>query len=269
LAAPTVLIQQPGDDVTPLIPVVPLELPDIKPLVVVEPIHGVTATLGAGIPINGLTPALFMSVAPRGITPPSSLAVELASGFESGDAVPNGETTPDDGSEQPLEDAIPVPPPSNDDVVPVVPEAAPVPDAAPPAIPDEDEVVPIPVEDEVLPTQPELLDIGPIGVGPMPPGSIEVAPSGIPVGEGDGVEPRVPSGDVAPSPGVVMTLCARPASQLKKSMTAAMNNRRIKTSSGLPLKRLAAHAKLGSAAPVTCSKLRLATSACAVVEAYR
>jgi hypothetical protein len=232
LAAPTVLIQQPGDDVTPLIPIVPLELPDIKPLVVVEPIHGVTATLGAGMPINGLTPALFISVAPRGITPPSSLAVEFASGFESGDAVPNGETTPDDGTEQPLEDVIPVPPPSNDDVVPVVPETAPVPDAAPPAIPDE--VVPIPVEDEVLPTQPELLDIGPIGVGPMPPGSIEVAPSGIPVGEGDDVEPRVPSGDVAPSPGVVMTLCAKPGSQPKRIAVATMNNRRICTPLSCP-----------------------------------
>jgi hypothetical protein len=223
----------------PIDPVEP-ELPDPNPLLMVEPIHGVTATLGAGMPINGLIPTLFISVAPRGITPPSSLAVEFASGFESGDAVPNGETTPDDAEEQLFEVvAEAVPPPSNDDVVPVVPMAA------PPAIPAEPAAMPveepaIPIEEEVVPMQLELLDIGPMGVGPMPPGSISVAPSGIPVGEPDAVEPGIPSGDVSPMLGVFVMLCVRPASELHRSTTAAMNNRRIKTSSGLPLKRRAA-----------------------------
>jgi hypothetical protein len=190
--------------------------------------------------------------------------VALAPGVDSGEAVPVDETTPDDGKEQLLEVLTEaMPPPSNDDVVPIVP------DAAPPAIPVEDPA--IPMEDEVLPTQLELLDIGPIGVGPMPPGSIAVAPSGIPVGEPE-MEPGIPSGDVSPMPGVFVMLCVRPASQLKRTMTAAMNNRRIKTSSGLPPRRRSVHAKsgscvakLGSATPAVCSKLRRVAPACAVV----
>jgi hypothetical protein len=180
----------------------------------VVPTHGVAVMLGAGTPINELTPPLSSSVAPSGIAPPPRFDVALAPGLDSGEAVPVDETTPDDGAEQLLEvvaDAMP--PPSNDDVVPVVPIVA------PPAIP---------VDEEVVPTQLELLDTGPMGVGPMPPGSISVAPSGIPVGEPDEVEPGIPSGDVSPMPGVVVTLCVRPASELQSSTTAAMNNRRIK-----------------------------------------
>jgi hypothetical protein len=164
------------------------ELPDTKPLVIVEPTHGVAVMLGAGMPINELMPPLLISVEPRGIAPPLRPNVALAPGFDSGEAVPADETTPDDGREQLLEDAAPVPPPSNVDAVP---------DIALPAIP---------VEDEMLPTQLELLDIGPIGVGPMPPGSIAVAPSGIPAGEAGEVEPRTPSGDVSPILGVFVRL---------------------------------------------------------------
>jgi hypothetical protein len=211
----------------------PIPIDPVNPLVIVEPTHGVAVMLGAGTPINELTPPLSISVAPRGIAPPLRPNVALAPGIDSGEAIPADETTPDDGKAQPFEvvaEPMP-PPPSNDDVVPVVPEAV------PPVIPVEDPA--IPVEDEVL-TQVVVLDVGPIGAGPMPPGSIAIAPSGIPVERPGDVEPGMPSGDVAPSPGVVMTLCARPASQLKRSTTAAMNNRRIKTSSGLPLKRRAA-----------------------------
>jgi hypothetical protein len=188
----------------------------------VEPTHGVAVMLGAGTPINELTPPLLSSVAPSGIAPPPRFDVTLAPGVDSGEAVPVDDITPDDGKEQLLDaTAEPMPPPSNDDVVPV---------AAPPAIP---------VEEEVVPMQLGLLDIGPMGVGPMPPESISVAPSGIPVGEPE-VEPGIPSGDVSPMPGVFVTLCVRPASQLQKSTTATMkNNRRIKLSSGLSLKRRA------------------------------
>jgi hypothetical protein len=233
------------------------ELPDINPLVIVEPTHGVEAMLGAGTLINGLTPPLLISVAPRGIAPPLRPNVALAPGVDSGEAVPADETTPNDGKEQPFEvDAEPVPPPSNDDVVPVDP------DIALPAIPEEEEVVPMQL---VLP------NIGPMGVGPKPPGSIPVAPSGIPVGEPE-MEPGIPSGDVSPILGIFVMLCVRPASQLKRTTTAAMNNRRIKTSSGLPPRRRSAHsksgscvAKLGSATPAVCSKLRRVAPACAVV----
>jgi hypothetical protein len=213
--------------------------PEPNPLVIVEPTHGVAVMLGAGTPINELTPPLSISVAPSGIAPPPRFDVPIAPGFDSGEAVPVDETTLDDGKEQLFEVvAEAMPPPSNDDVVPVVPEAA------PPIIPVEDEAVPpvIPVEDEVLPTQLEVLDIGPIGVGPMPPGLISVAPSGIPVGEPDKLEPGIPSGDVNPMPGVAVILCAKPGSQPKRMAAATMNNRRISSSLSCPSVR-APHAK--------------------------
>jgi hypothetical protein len=212
----------------PPVPIDPieLELPDTNPPPMVEPMHGVAVTLGAGTPINELTPPLSISVAPSGIAPPPRFDVTLAP--DSGEAVPIDETTLDDGIEQLFAVAAEaMPPPSNDDVVPVVPIVAPA------AIPLEEPA--IPVEEEVVPTQLELLDIGPIGVGPMPPGSISVAPRGIPVGEPEEVDPGIPSGDVSPIPGVVAKLCVNPAPELQRSTTAAMNNRRIKTSSGQPL----------------------------------
>jgi hypothetical protein len=201
----------------PPIPIDPV--PAANPLVMVEPTHGVAVMLGAGMPISGLTPPLSISVAPSGMAPLPRFDVALAPWIDSGEAVPADETTPDDGKEQPFEvDAEAAPPPSNVEVIPVVPDVIPVvPKAAPPVIP---------VEDEVLATQVVLLDIGPIGVGPMPPGSISVAPNGIPVGEPE-VEPGIPSGDVSPMPGVLVTLCVRPASQLKRTTAAAMINRRI------------------------------------------
>jgi hypothetical protein len=225
--------------VEPVVSPVKPELPDTKPLVIVEvePIHGVIVTAGAPVPINGLTPALNISVEPRGIVPPSSLVVPIVPGLDSGDAVPVDKTTPDGGDTQPLEGTIePMPPPSNDvvpvapvtpvaPVIPVVPVIPIVPDAAPPVTPEE----------EVVAMQPELLDVGPIGVGPKPPGLISVAPSGIPVGRPDEVVPGMPSGDVSPMLG--MAVCAKPASQLKRTATAAMNNRRIQTSSVVPPKR--------------------------------
>jgi hypothetical protein len=213
----------------PPVPIDPieLELPDTNPPMV-EPMHGVAVTLGAGTPINELTPPLSSSVAPSGMAPLPRFDVALAPGIDSGEAVPVDETTLDDGKEQLFEVvAEAMPPPSNDDVAPVVPIAA------PPAIPVEPTARPveepaIPMEEEVVPMQLELLDIGPMGVGPIPPGSISVAPSGIPVGEPDAVEPGIPSGDVSPMPGVFVTLCVRPASELQRNTTAAMNNRRIK-----------------------------------------
>ena len=53
-------------------------------------------------------------------------------------------------------------------------------------------------------------------VGLKPPGSIEVAPRGIPVGNPEGVEPTAPSGDVIPSPGALNTLCAKLAWELSR-----------------------------------------------------
>src|ERR1700752_2803813 len=86
--------------------------------VVVEPMQGVMAVLGAGTPTRGLMPALFISVAPSGIAPPSSLNVPGVPGIA--DAVPADETTPIDGKGQPVVE--PMPPPSNEEVMPAVPD---------------------------------------------------------------------------------------------------------------------------------------------------
>jgi hypothetical protein len=61
----------------------------------------------------------------------------------------------------------------------------------------------LPEKDVLVPTQ--LVE--PIGIGLMPPGLISVAPNGMPVPP-EPVEPSVPSGDVAPMPGVLVRLCA-------------------------------------------------------------
>jgi hypothetical protein len=208
-------------------------------VVIVEPAQGVALLIGGAIPINGLIPGLVISVAPRGIVPPLSCVVVVAPGFDRGDAVPAGETLLGDVDEQPLEVLLepvvdPMPPPSNDEVMPVPP----IPEEEP-AIPDEEEVVPMQLEFMELEMpelfdMPEPLDIGPSGVGPKPPGSIEVAPSGIPAGSPGDVDPGVPSGDVAPSPGAVMTLCAKATPQLKVTAAAAMNKRRIGFSCSAP-----------------------------------
>jgi hypothetical protein len=185
-----------------------------------EPPQGVVVLVGGGIPINELIPPLFISVAPRGMVPP--LRLVAVPGEKSGDAIPLDETVPDEGTVQPLVVVDPTPPPSNVEVVPLIP------DAAPPAIPD---------EDEEPAAQPRLLELiepvelleppGPVGSGLRPPDSTEVAPSGIPVWRGDDMEPGMPSGDVTPRPGELITLCARLISQVKRITAPAISNRRI------------------------------------------
>jgi hypothetical protein len=207
-----------------------------EPSVVIEPMHGVVVIVlpGAGTPTSGLMPALFISVAPSGIAPPSSLRVPGVPGI--GDAVPADETTPVDGKGQPVVE--PMPPPSNDEVMPdvpdspsvVVPDNAPpviAPDTAPPANVPEAALPIIPVEDELVPRQLAVGVVGPNGAGPTPPGLISVAPNGMPVGRVGEVAPAMPSGEVIPIPGIAIPLCARPASHPKRIRAAAMNNRRI------------------------------------------
>jgi hypothetical protein len=197
-------------------------VPDMTPAVV-EPMHGVTVLLGAGMPINELTPPLSNSVEPRGIVPPLSAVAALVAEDDSGDARPV-EATADDVDGQLLESMPePMPPPSNVEPVPVDPDVP-----APVVLLEDVEEVDMEEEDiEVVPTQFVLFDIGPIGVGPTPPGSISVAPSGIPVGRLDAVEPGIPSGDVNPMLGVVVMLWAAPASHPNTRTTAAMINRRM------------------------------------------
>jgi hypothetical protein len=150
-------------------------MPKVVPAVVV-PGHGVTGVVaGAGSVIIGLTPRLLSSVAPNGtVVIPGSTEVAV----ESGDAVPAGDTFVDDPGAQFVETN---PPPSK-----VVPAVADVPTWVPPMVAG------------------ALVLIVVQGTGLNPPGSISVAPSGIPVGPEGVVEaPSIPVGDVIPNAGVV------------------------------------------------------------------
>jgi hypothetical protein len=206
--------------VKPEVPVAKLEVP-----VTVDPAHGVVMLLGAGMPIMGLTPALPISVEPRGIVPPLSIDAALMPGLDNGDAIPVDGVRPDAvGAQLPDVDVpIPVvPPPSKVELAPV---------AADPACPGAS----IPEEDMPVVKQLEPLTEEPTGAGLKPPGSISVAPSGIPVGKLEEVEPGMPSGDVTPRPGVPIVLWASAGALLNKSTAASTNNRRIDTSCRSPL----------------------------------
>jgi hypothetical protein len=140
-----------------------------------------------GAVISGLTPALSISVEPSGIAPPFNVKFEFAVVDESGEAVPLDIALLAGALLETQAEVIgePNPPPSKI-VDPVVPED-------------------IPENADPLVSQFET------GAGLKPPGSISVAPSGIPVGlfdPLDALEPGMPSGEVAPRPDVVIALCA-------------------------------------------------------------
>jgi hypothetical protein len=200
----------------------------VKPGLGVTPIpaHGVVVMVGPGTLIMGLTPALPISVEPSGSVPPESADDVFAPGFDSGDAVPVDDNMPDDVEAQLPEVTVPipvVPPPSKVDAVPGV--------ALVPAVEDAD-AADVAIPEESMPAAMQLgaPAIEPIGAGLKPPGSISVAPSGIPVGEAEDVEPGMPSGEVAPMLGVPIAVCARLALPLNSIATASTNKRRIETS---------------------------------------
>jgi hypothetical protein len=163
---------------------------------VVEPVHGNVVVLGIGTPISGLTPPLSISVAPSGIVPPFSVALEVVSDVDSGEAEPL-EVTPVTDAQLDVELADPFepnPPPSKDEFVP--PDIDVIPDPLDPERPENEEPLALQFE---------------LAVGLRPPGSISVAPSGMPVplfDPMDALEPNMPSGDVAPMAGVPIMLCA-------------------------------------------------------------
>ena len=167
-------------------------------LPVVEPTHDGIELLDIGTVISGLTPALSISVEPSGIVPPFNVKFEFVVVDESGEAVlvdvALGTDAPVDV--QPEVMAEPNPPPSKTE-----------PAAGVAAIPE-----PL---NPVIPEDPLVLQAA-TGAGLKPPGSISVAPSGIPVvlfDPLDALEPSMPSGDVAsrdviPMPASVIALCA-------------------------------------------------------------
>jgi hypothetical protein len=187
--------QQPGG-IEPTL-VEPVTAPE---LLVVEPAHDGIEPLDIGTVINGLTPGLSISVEPSGIVPPFNVKLELVPIVESGEAVPVDVAVLTDAPSDAQTELVvePNPPPSK--VEPMV-DVGPRPDALDPIMPED-----IPE----LAAKPLVLQFE-SGAGLRPPGSISVAPSGIPVGLFDplGVlEPGTPSGDVAPMPPLVITLCA-------------------------------------------------------------
>ena len=174
-------------------------------LLVVAPAHDGTKLLVIGTVINGLTPALSISVEPSGIAPPFSVKFELVPIVESGDAVPVDVAVLIDAPGDPQTEFIvePNPPPSKVEPMPGVDA---IPDPLNPVMPED-----IPE----LAVNPLVLQFE-SGAGLKPPGSISVAPRGIPVGLFDPLgtlEPGTPSGDVAPIPGMVIVFCAWAAPQ--------------------------------------------------------
>jgi hypothetical protein len=197
------LSQQPDDGRSAPTPLLVGPVDELEPAIVIEPVHGV-ALLGTGTVIMGLTPPLSISVAPSGIMPPLSIELELLPGFDSGEAVPPRDSVCEEVQlDVEVVDGTAVnPPPSNVEVAPIV----------------------IPVPEAFIPDSPELQFT--VTVGLTPPGSISVAPSGMPVPL-DPLGPSVPSGEVAPIAGVLIEVCACPAPQPIRTTAAIASNLRI------------------------------------------
>jgi hypothetical protein len=179
--------------------------------------------LDIGVVISGLTPALSISVEPSGIVPPFNVKFEFVPMDESGEAVPLDvpllagalmeaqaevvvESNPPPSKTEPATGVDAMPGPLN----PVMPEDIP-----------EYVADPLTLQFE-------------IGAGLRPPGSISVAPSGIPVAlfdPLDALEPSTPSGDVAsgnviPMPTPVTALWAWAAPQPNR-IAATMRGRSL------------------------------------------
>jgi hypothetical protein len=167
--------------------------------------------------ISGLTPALSISVEPSGIVPPFNVKFEFVPIGESGDARPSDAALLADALVEVQAEVVvePNPPPSKAEPIGI-------PDPLDPFIPED---IPEYVA-EPLVSQLE------IGAGLKPPGSISVAPSGIPVvlfDPPDALEPSIPSGDVAsgevvPMPAPVIALCAWTAPQPNRMAAARRGN---------------------------------------------
>ncbi len=166
--------------------------------------------LGVGTTSNGLTPALPISTEPNGIPvrgrPPGDAGDVAALVVELVPQAPDIAALP--GSDVPV--PVPVPPPSK-----VVLE---------PDIPDDG----LPMTKHVVPSP--VIPIVPAGAPLSPGDASSVAPMGIPAG-GTGEPAAMPSGEVAPIPGVGLPIpptCANAGMQPKSAACiAAINTRRI------------------------------------------
>jgi hypothetical protein len=192
--------------VAPVEPNVPLI---VVPVVGVVPGQGVAEMLGSGTPMVVLSPGVPTSVAPSGIVLPLPI-VPIPNPAAGVIAVP-GEVpvVPVTAGLQLLASDEPniAPPPSKVELDP----AMPVPDVVIP-VPEPDVTPPEAVMPVLEPAVP-VLDVAvpahkvPPASGLSPPLSSSVAPNGMPTGPDGPLEFIVPSGDVAPMPGVGLT-CA-------------------------------------------------------------
>jgi hypothetical protein len=156
-----------------------------------------------GVVISGLMPALSISVEPSGIVPSFDVKFEFVPIEDGGDATPL-DVAPADALVEAQAEVMagPNPPPSKAEPTGVET----IPDPLSPVIPED---IPEYAAD------PLVLQFA-IGAGLKPPGSISVAPSGIPVvlfDPPDALEPSIPSGDVVsgdavPMPAPLIALCA-------------------------------------------------------------
>ena len=187
----------------------------------VEPTHEGIELLDIGTVISGLTPALSISVEPSGIVPPFNVKVEFVPIDQSGDAVPVDVPLVAGALVEAQAVVEPNPPPSKTE--PAIGVEL-IPDPLDPVMPDD-----IPE----FASDPFVLQLE-IGAGLKPPGSISVAPKGIPVAlfdPPDVIEPCIPSGDVAsrdvvPMPAPVIALCAW-AVPLPNRTAAAMRDKSL------------------------------------------
>jgi hypothetical protein len=197
------------------------------------PIPSVDDELGVGTTISGLTPALPISTEPNGI--PVRVAPEGDGDHiaEDDDPVP---PVPQIAVVAALLDTV-VPPSIPAPVVVPVPAGAPMPvlnALVPTPNPPPSKVVLVPepcvaaraTAEQVLPKPGKV--IVPVGAGESPGAASSVAPKGIPVGWTDA--PGVmPSGEVAPMPGVGMPTpptCATAGPQPNSTASIAVVNRR-------------------------------------------
>jgi hypothetical protein len=163
---------------------------------------------GIGTVISGLTPVVLVSTAPSGTLPPFRVKLELAPSVETEEAVPVVDVDCEDAQPE-VELADPPalnPPPSKVEPTDVVDVMLLVPE--------------IGEFEELLALQVELAK------GLRPPGSISVAPSGMPVPLVPLLlPPSEPSGEVVPNPDEVMEVCALAITQPQNSTIAAIDNR--------------------------------------------
>jgi hypothetical protein len=218
------LVQQPFVDVVPIDPNVP---GIVDPGIVDVPGQGMFETLGTGTPMGALTPGEASSVEPSGIVLPPGL-VPSPDPEEGVTAMLGEPAAVPEGHVLPIIEPSDAPPPSKVDIDPATP--LPVADIPVPVADIPVPVVDIPVVDPAVPPLEVEVPVHsvPPASGLIPPLLSSVAPSGMPTGPDGELKFIVPSGDVAPMPGMGATCAKLVAQPKRKTAPAVVRTRRIK-----------------------------------------